>query len=293
MKGDFWDYSTEVYRRMKSPWRPSRQETAAMESLVAGWMRQRIDHSVIQMLVLGITPEIVNMVLPDKTTLTVVDNSEAMVRSFGPGDCDHGKHLVQADWVHLPFAPRRFDAIIGDGVFNIFSYPEGYRNFARILSSNLKPGGLFLTRLHAQSEPKENPQDVAALYLSAGITDYHELRYRFITAMQPDICQGVLSSKDIIDSQMVRFGISLPELYRRTGYTPPPEIKNLPVRTGAPPMKATYPTQSEFLDSVRGHFELLDVRYGDHALARQCPIFAFRLVTENKRVSRVHSSESQ
>jgi hypothetical protein len=92
MKGDFWDYSTEVYRRMKSPWRPSRQETAAMESLVAGWMRQRIDHSAIQMLVLGITPEIVNMVLPDKTTLTVADNSEAMVRSFGLGDCDYGKH---------------------------------------------------------------------------------------------------------------------------------------------------------------------------------------------------------
>jgi hypothetical protein len=172
-------------------------------------------------------------------------------------------------------------------------YPEGYRNFARILSSNLKPGGLFLTRLHTQSEPVENPQGVAALYLSAGITDYHELRFRFITAMQPDIYQGVLSSKDTIDSQIERFGISLPELYRRTGYTPPPEIKNFPVRTGAPPMKATYPTQSEFLDSVRRHLVLWDVRYGDHALARQCPIFAFRPVMGCKQVSCVDSGKAR
>jgi SAM-dependent methyltransferase len=276
MKKDFWNYSIEIYKRMKSPWRPSRQEIAIMESQVAGWMGERINKSGIHALVLGISPEIVDMTWPAQTRLTVVDNSEAMARAFWPSDSVERRQLVQADWMNLPFESRQFDAVIGDGVFNVLSYPEGYQHFAQILSCNLKPDGLFLTRVQTQFEPKENPEDISARYLSGQITDYHELRFRFITAMQPDVYQGVFSSKEIIDSHLAKFGISLSELYRTTGYDPPPMEGGHSASAGAPPMKATYPTQNEFLISMREHFQVMELSYGNHPLGHQCPIFAFR-----------------
>lgn len=278
MKKDFWNYSTEVYKKMQSPWRPSRQEIAIMENRVAGWMGRRINKSGIHVLVLGITMEIVNMAWPAQTRLTVVDNSEAMIREFWPANRIDERQLVRADWMHPPFQPRRFDVIIGDGVFNIPAYPDGYRYFARILSHILKPDGLLLTRVHTQSEPKEDLGDIAARYLSGEITDYHQLRFRFITAMQPDVCQGVLSSKETIDARLDEFGISLSDLYRTTGYVPPSMDQNPAIPAGAPPMKATYPTQDEFLMTTLEHFQMTDVSYGNHPLAHRCPIFTLEPV---------------
>jgi len=275
MKKDFWNYSIEIYKRMGSPWRPTRHEIGIMENRIAGWMVGKAGLSKIQALILGLTPEIADMTWPAQTRLTVVDSSEAMIREFWPPEGVDGKQLVQADWMHLPFQSCKFDVITGDGVFAVPPYPDGYRHLARILSHILKPGGLFLTRVHVQSEPKENPEQIAAEYQSGKISDYHQLRFRLITAMQPDARQGVCSSKETIDACLAQLGISLPELYRTTGYVPPPTGPGLSMPAGAPPMKATYPTQDEFLMTMQGHFRKLDVSCGDHPLAQRCQIFAF------------------
>jgi SAM-dependent methyltransferase len=275
MKKDFWNYSIEVYKRMGSPWRPSQPEIAIMGNRVARWMGERAGKEKIQALVLGITPEIVNMAWPDQTRLIAVDSSEAMIREFQPAEHVDERRFIQGDWMNPPFRSHQFDVIIGDGVFSIPDYPDGYRNLARIISEILKPGGLFLTRVHTQSEPKEHLEEIAAAYCSGKIVDYHQLRFRLITAMQSNTCQGVYSSKEKIDACLTQLGIFLPELYRTTGYVPPPVAPDFKMPAGTPPMKATYPARDEFLIIMHEYFRMMDVSNGEHPLAHRCPIFAF------------------
>src|SRR5882672_9349287 len=73
-------------------------------------------------LLLGVTPEIAEMVWEPPLQLVAVDKSEGMVRGVWPGDTSTRRARV-GDWLALDLAEAPFDIVMGDGVFSIFDYP--------------------------------------------------------------------------------------------------------------------------------------------------------------------------
>lgn len=102
-------------------------------------------------LLYGATPEIRSIFQDLTIPLTMVDQSELMVRAMGLLTHNkipisrNEKHL-EGDWLSLPNLSQRFDLIIGDDAINMVTWP----NFPRFLQHShrlLKQNGIFVCHL--------------------------------------------------------------------------------------------------------------------------------------------------
>ena len=269
----FWNTQVELIKAMGPPVRPHASEILIMQSLLRDRMAARPAGGRIRVLVLGVTPEIVGMDWPHGTELTAVDQSESMIAAFWPGDIPGQRTLVRADWLHMPFEPGSFHFVLGDNVFNALDYPQGFRNLAERLGAVTRPEGLLIVRVLCQAEPIEHGRDIVAEYRAGQLTDYHQFRFRMMTADQASVEEGLFTSKEAIDKSMEAHGLDMAEVYETTGY----RLPRPPAAGPAPPMKpykVSYPTPDEFLAAVSHRFELVDTRHGGHALAHRTPVFA-------------------
>jgi hypothetical protein len=142
--------------------------------------------------------------------------------------------------------------------------------------SLLRPGGRLFVRGFTQLDPQEEPEQVIDAYNAGRLTDYHALRFRFLTSLQTSAADGIWVSKEFIDQELVARGVSLAELYRRTGYEPPqPRAKPGAKATNAM-TRVSYPTLAEFERVLTKSFRVLGRRHGSHPLAHRCPIFGLQ-----------------
>jgi SAM-dependent methyltransferase len=275
---DGWDsHVIRIFRSMKSPMRPDASEIAALSGWVGEWIEHLSLHEAarIDVLLFGVTVEILQLQWPPNVCLTAVDRSELMIREFWPGEIAGRRHLVRADWDDLPFPSGSFHFVLGDGVMNVRRFPDGYLEFAGNIRRLLRAGGCFFARAFLQAEPREDPSQIVDDFRAGLITDYDELRFRFLVALQMSVEMGLNSTKELIDAEMQGRGLSLEEVYSRTGYRPPPP----PSRVGAHApagVKICFPTATELQDAVAGELELLGTRQGTGSLASRCPLFGFR-----------------
>jgi len=271
----YWEEIVELFKKMRSPMRPDVSEADCFYR----WVQERIEQaelprdSTINVLLLGVTVELVELPWPDNVMLTAVDRSDAMIRAFWPGDIPGRRRLVRADWDDLPLAPSSFHFAIGDGVLNARSYPDDYRDFAAHVRSLLRPGGVFLLRAFTQLEQRENSGAIVAALRAGEITDYNELTFRILTSMQTSAVEGVTATKSFIDAELRRCGVDDDELYSRTGYVQPPASSHRPERMSGIAARVSYPTVREIEQVLAPMFEPLGRRYGTHSTAQRCPIF--------------------
>jgi len=93
-----------------------------------------------KVLLLGVTPE-----LQCLSTISIDNNTTAIKI--------HGANAIVGDWEDLPFANESFDAVIGDGSFNIFE-GNAYK-FFRGIRRVCKKGGCLVLRVFVSPEEKE------------------------------------------------------------------------------------------------------------------------------------------
>lgn len=275
MEPTFWNTQVELIKAMGPPARPHHSDIACMRAMawqrIAGWPAS----GRLGVLVLGVTPEIVGLDWPNGTEITAVDRSEGMIEAFWPGDVPQQRRLVRGDWMSMPFEPDAFDFVLGDNVFNALDYPQRYRELAEVVGRILRPQGLFIVRVLCQAEPREDGYDIVEAYRAGQLTDYHQFRFRMMTASQPSAEEGLYTSKESIDRTMEEHGVTMAEVYEKTGYRPPkppPSVETAPMA----PYKVTYPTADEFRRQVAHRFAIVDTRNGDHPLAHRTPVFALQ-----------------
>jgi SAM-dependent methyltransferase len=273
----YWDEIVEVFKLMKSPMRPDRSETGCFYD----WMTERIeaaglrDASRIDVLLLGVTVELVELPWPDNVHLTAVDRSEGMMRAFWRGDIPGRRRLLRADWDGVSLAPESFDFAIGDGVLNARSYPGDCRSFAARIGELLRPGGTFLLRAFVQPDQREDPATIIQAMRAGQIATYNEFTFRFLTSLQVSADEGVISTKPFIEGELEHHGVDLSDVYARTGYVPPAGYVPPPTPDEAADCgrRVSFPTVHEFEQVLAPTFHLLGRRYGTHSTAQRCPIF--------------------
>ena len=190
MATKFWSSFTNSYQQLKSPMRPNASEIGVMERTVHRHVRDQLKGHDARILLLGVTAGLVNADWPERSELTVVDSSNTLIGELWPGNTE-SRRLVRGDWMKVPLPAGGFHCVLGDGVFNLQIYPHGYRALAGRAARVLAPGGLMLVRVFIQPEEKERPEELVRLYHAGRISDFHELRFRFLTALQTSVHEGL------------------------------------------------------------------------------------------------------
>jgi SAM-dependent methyltransferase len=275
MGSDPWSGAVDVVRRMGSPMRPHPSEARAM----ADWLLElATPDGPLEVLVLGVTPELVAGPWPERVRLVALDRSSGMIRAFWPGAIPGRRRLVFGDWDATPLRAGAFDFVVGDGVLNTRTFPRGYLELGARVRELLRPDGCFLVRAFVRPDDPEPPEYVLACYRAGRLDDYDALRFRFLMSLQENTPAGVWGSKELIDRELEARGVSLEELYRRTGYEPPPAARARAAAGSEAGQRVSYPTLGELEGVMARGFRILGRRHGSHPLARRCPIFALRRV---------------
>jgi SAM-dependent methyltransferase len=236
-------------------------------------------------LLLGVTPEIADIVWEPPLQLLAVDQSAAMIDGIWPGDNPRRRARI-GDWLTLEPSieaqaqaqaqaqahVRGFDLIVGDGVLSLFEYPAGYAVLAAALARLLRPGGLFAVRLFCRVEPSETVSDVMQALWAGRIANFHAFKWRLAMALQGDGTRGVRLA-DIWSSFVEQAG-SVRALADRTGF-PEPEVGTIEGYRGVQD-RYSFSTEREVVELLAPDFDLLESWRGSYELGERCPHLTFR-----------------
>jgi SAM-dependent methyltransferase len=265
-----WDAHAARWRLIGAPLRPAPPDIeylrASVARLGATPLRAPSAGHERTALLLGVTPEIAEIVWEPPHRLVAVDKSEGMVKAVWPGDTATRRGLV-GDWLALDLPEAPFDLVIGDGVFSLFDFPHGYARLARSLAELVKPGGLLSLRLFCRPEPSESLEQVLAALSAGAIGNFHVFKWRLAMSLQGDATRGVRLA-DIWSTFRERAG-SVAEVAARAGW-PEPVVGTIEGYRDVEE-RYSFSTEREVVDSLAAGFELADVWRPSYELGDRCP----------------------
>lgn len=176
----YWTAVAQFYDLLGPPLRPSHEDVQVFESAVGAQSRHR--HALL----LGVTPALVRMRLPDCCSLVAMDYSWPMVHSVAPRD----RPKVCADWLALPLRPHSCDIVLGDGSLSMVD-PQRLRRLAEAIHSVLHKDGALILRCFFQPAVQEHPDRVFEDMRRGVIPSFNHFKLRLLMAMQTDFRQGV------------------------------------------------------------------------------------------------------
>lgn len=268
-----WDAHAARWQLIGAPLRPAAPDLDYLRASVArlGATPSAQESVTRSALLLGVTPEIAELTWDPPYRLVAVDKSEGMVKAVWPGDTPTRRGIV-GDWLALDLAEAPFDLVVGDGVFSLFEFPQGYARLASALSDVVKPGGLLSLRLFCRPEPSESVEEVFEALFAGTIGNFHVLKWRLAMALQGDSTRGVRLD-DIWRTFRERAG-SAEELANRLGW-PAAIVGTIEGYRGVDE-RYSFSTEREVAESVAGGFELLETWRPRYELGERCPHLTFR-----------------
>jgi SAM-dependent methyltransferase len=257
---DHWPLHARAWSLVGPPLRPCAEDIAIVEREVGRAGRT-------DMLVLGVTPELVALALPEGSTVIAVDKQPAMIDAlFAPAP--HRRALV-GEWLALPLADASIDLVVGDGGLSVFAFPVDYRAFAIELARVLRPGALVVVRLFAAPRDPESLDDVRAALPSIGSFD--ALKWRIAMAIQsPDRAVRVTAIRDAFDA-LVPDRAALAE---RTGWSRD-VIDHIDIYRDSPAIYS-FPTLDEVRAVLAPQFTEVACHVPGYELGDRCPTLVLR-----------------
>jgi len=254
---DHWPLHARNWARVGPPLRPCAEDVAIVAEQIGG----RSD-----VLILGVTQELVAMPLPEGSTITCVDRDQAMIdRLFSPGP---GRRAFAGDWRALPLPAASIDLVVGDGAASLLAFPADYRALAAELVRVVRPGGLVVLRLFASVEP-ETLDDVRDAIATIGSFD--ALKWRIAMAIQsPERAVPVAAIREAFD----RIVPDRAALAARTGWRRE-VIDHIDVYRGSPAIYS-FPTVDEVIAAFAPVAEIARI-FPSYELGERCPTVVWRV----------------
>ena len=192
-----WAVFAARWARLGPPLRPcpedlQRLQEAWRASLPGGIPRRRIE-----VLSLGVTPELALFPWAEQSSLRALDSSEEMIRSVWPGDGPE-RQAVLGDWRRTPFADASFDLIVCDTGLPLFVETARLAALGGELRRLLRQDGRVVMRHFARAAGVESEQSVSRALAAGQVHSFHELKLRLLMAL---------------DSQMPGLGVRLGEAW--------------------------------------------------------------------------------
>jgi len=263
-----WDSNAAIWRHYSSPLRPCDEDVATFRRFIARHARQ-----AREVLLLGVTPEIATMPLPQDATLTAADRSPEMIRKHWPGDASETRQALCVDWFELPAPPRKYDLVLADGSFNVLGYPRDLRRLLAGLAGLVAPQALLLARTFTRPLQAERMADLETAARAGEAGSFHAFKFRLAMAHQPSAEMGM--SMDDIWRLWRRLEDRIDGLSALNGWTP--EVVGTIDHFRDNPARVTFPTCDELTVTLRtAGLSLVDSHMPGYELGERCPIQAWR-----------------
>ena len=226
----------------------------------------------LQALLLGVTPAIVRMQWPERTSLLAVDNSTAMAQALWSRDVPRNRWVVCGHWLAMPRRDRSCDVVIGDGSMNCVRYPDDFRAVAAEVCRLLRDDGIFVSRCFLQPAVPERPEDVFADLFRTTIPSFHHFKFRLLLAMQRSTQEGI-PVKDVYRFWASR-NVDLDLLISRTGWERS-AIETMELYRDQGTVH-TFPTLPEWRSVLLEFFDEISLSTPSYNLGECCPTLVLR-----------------
>ena len=150
------------------------------ESLPAGIPGRRLD-----LLSLGVTPEIALFPWAADFYLTAIDSSEEMIRAVWPGNGPN-RTAALGEWVRIPFSGASFDLVLCDAGLTVLVDGQRRAALAGELRRLLRPDGRVVMRHFAQPERPERADAIVHAIDAGQLRNFHELKLRLLMAIESE-----------------------------------------------------------------------------------------------------------
>ena len=190
----FWQSVPKQWKYFGPPLRPCPEDISVMEEQVAQWV-DSASADECNVLLCGVTPEIVNMKWPAGTRLWAVEISRAMIEEVWPDSGPETRQAFQAEWTRLPFRPESFDIVIGDGCLTSLIHPQQQMLFLESIKGVLRSNGLMIMRFFVQKSVPEPPAAVFSDLKDGRVGSFHAFKWRLAMALQETSGEGVRVDK--------------------------------------------------------------------------------------------------
>ena len=177
----YWTGLAQCYALLGPPLKPSAEDIGVMEQAVA--QATAPGSRNLEALLLGVTPDIVQMRWPDAYRLFAVDGSWPMVDALWPRPAVDRRYAICANWLAMPFRRGSCDVVIGDGSL-ICMGPGALPSMVERLRELMKPGGSLILRCYLQPAIQEHPDDVFEDLSQGNIPSFHHFKLRLLMSMQ-------------------------------------------------------------------------------------------------------------
>jgi SAM-dependent methyltransferase len=177
-----WERLSRQWSLLGPPLRPSLEDmqrfhNAWLASLPVGVPDRKID-----ILLLGVTPEVTRFPWAPSVSLTAIDCCEPMLQAVWPGD-GPDQRAVLGNWLRTPFADASFDLAITDAGLVVLNGLEEHRALSRELRRVLRPNGRALIRHFTRPVQLEQPEAVLQAVNAGQIRNFNELKLRLLLAL--------------------------------------------------------------------------------------------------------------
>jgi SAM-dependent methyltransferase len=263
-----WQQQAQQWARVRPPLRPSAPDLFFAQKEID---RHASRYAPMHALILGATPELLDLDWPASSRVLAVDLSGSMIRALWGDRSNQRTHHwpAQGDWRQLPVADASIDLMLGDGCFGVM--PADQESFVLSAHRSLKPGATWLVRVFIRPDPPESPVHVWQELLAGRIGSFHIFKFCLLDALaDPDGSVSVSLAWDALH----KWSPSLEELAARLAW-PIDEVRTIEAYRG---QSTAYwlPTLEQFRSVMRPLFEEVSCHIPSYEMGERYPTFVFR-----------------
>lgn len=178
-----WSSMARVWSLVKTPLRPVQSEMDFLNNII-----KKKFSTPLNVLILGVTPELYQLAWPPFSKISAVDKSQGMIDAIWPGKKEDA---ICDNWLTFQAEPESYDVILCDGGLHLVDYPREQSQLIARLHSLLKKDGLIFFRFFLPPLKKESLADIFSDLAQQKIASMSLLKLRLLFALQSSGESGV------------------------------------------------------------------------------------------------------
>jgi SAM-dependent methyltransferase len=262
-----WGTDKDLWPVMPEPLVPSRDEIALYRQICPPDLLH--EDAAPRILVLGVTPPLVDLRWPRRAEVHAVDFDQVMVSAmWAPRE---RAHVHVARWQDIPLSDDSFDLVIGDCSFNALPGPDDYEHVLREVARVSRPGAPLVSRFFVQSEP---PPQLARIAedASGALAHLRAASKRLLVALACAEANGELHMSTVTERIRRDWG-DFEDYLVALGDSA--EDRDLSRLVFAYDQRLNYPTERDIRARFAPYYSDIRFEYPDHDVGAYCPIVRF------------------
>jgi hypothetical protein len=261
-----WGTDEEIWQTISPPMIPSVQD---VELVRRSCPPELMDLAAApRILVLGVTPALVDAGWPARAELHAVDYDPAMIELLWKPRASAQCHC--AHWQAMPFSDGYFDLVVGDCSFNALPGLQEYDAVLREIARVKRPIAPLVARFFMQPEPRLT---LALLqeYASSKFAGFGAAAMRLMVAFAASAPDGSLEFRDIPTRIREQWG-SVDEYLAAIGQSPDAIARAN--KTYLIDQRLNYPDRHQILLHLEPYFREISFNRPNYDCGEFCPIVA-------------------